>query len=80
MNIPQPDLAKISLEINSDGDITLKTDLEINLPPAMIADTGIVIEAKKINISLDSSKPKGVYNKEGKRYNASSRRTVKEQN
>ena len=58
------DLAKISLEINSDGDITLKTDLEINLPPAMIADTGIVIEAKKINISLDSSKPKGVYIKE----------------
>lgn len=53
-------LAKVTLEINTDGDISLETNLDIDLPPAMIGDTGVVIEARKIGIYLGSaSSPPG---------------------
>ncbi len=50
-------LAKATLEINDDADISLETEIEIDLPPAMVGDTGIVIEARKIAVYLDSTKP-----------------------
>lgn len=50
-------LAKVTIEINSDGAIAVKTGLEIDLPPAMIGDTGVVVEARDIGICLDSTNP-----------------------
>ncbi|MBN9388987.1 MAG: hypothetical protein J0I20_13255 [Chloroflexi bacterium] len=38
----------------------MNTDLEIDLPPAMIGDTGVVIEARQIKFCFDPTKQRGV--------------------
>ena len=48
------ELANVSLEINTDGDINPGADLQVDLPPAMIGDTGVVIEARDISFDLGS--------------------------
>lgn len=50
-------LGTASLEVNGDGDISLAAGLQLDLPPAMIGDTGIVVEARDIDIYLDAAAP-----------------------
>ncbi|MGH8067489.1 MAG: hypothetical protein ACRERE_20095 [Candidatus Entotheonellia bacterium] len=50
-------LASASLEFNTDEGITVSTNLVVDLPAAMIADTGVVIEARDVGIHLDPNNP-----------------------
>jgi hypothetical protein len=50
-------LARITLVIDFDGNITLQTDLSIDLPPVMIGTTGVIIEARGLQIYLDANNP-----------------------
>jgi hypothetical protein len=50
-------LAKVTLSIDVDGNIAVQTDLSIDLPPAMIGDSGVVVEAEDIGIYLDANNP-----------------------
>lgn len=50
-------LAEIDLEINSDGDISIDAEGQIDLPPVMLGDSGVVIEAHDIGLYLDSNNP-----------------------
>lgn len=50
-------LARVSLAIDGDGNISLDTELAIDLPPAMIADTGVVVEARNVRLHLDGANP-----------------------
>jgi len=56
-------LAEVSLTIGLDGDIDLEADCTIDLPPCMIGDSGVVIEASDIGIYLGRTtapgKPEG---------------------
>jgi hypothetical protein len=51
------DIGSATVEVNGDGDISVTTDLQLDLPPAMIGDTGIVIEARNIGLFLDGTVP-----------------------
>lgn len=51
------EFAEISLEIDGDGNIGFDLDTGINLPPAMIGDTGVVIEAQDVGLFLDAASP-----------------------
>jgi hypothetical protein len=50
-------VGSVSLSVNGDGDVALTGGPQIDLPPVMIADTGIVIEAHGIDLYLDSAQP-----------------------
>ena len=54
-----PDLvipfAEVSLEIDGDGNIALDLDAGITLPPAMIGDTGVVIEVQNLDFHFDAN-------------------------
>lgn len=50
-------LGRISLGVNGDGDITFDATAEIDLPPCMIGDSGVVIEARHISIHFDATNP-----------------------
>ena len=50
-------LAKITLAIDMDGNIGFETDLSIDLPPSMIGDTGVVVEAQAVQIYLGAEPP-----------------------
>jgi hypothetical protein len=50
-------LAKVTLSVDFDGNVNLITNLALDMPPAMIGDTGVVIEAQNIGIYLDSNNP-----------------------
>ncbi len=50
-------LGTVNAAIDGDGDVTIETETAIDLPPAMIGETGIVIEAQGIALHLDASDP-----------------------
>jgi hypothetical protein len=50
-------LAKVTLSGDFDGNISLRTDLTIDMPPAMIGDSGVVIEAQNVGVYLDANSP-----------------------
>ena len=62
------ELANVSLEINTDGDIKPGADLQVDLPPAMIGDTGVVIEARDISLDLGSGQTSQVQMKKASLY------------
>lgn len=49
--------AEIGFEINGDGDISFNADVQIDLPPVMLGDSGVVIEAHGIGLYLDANNP-----------------------
>lgn len=49
--------AEVSLEINGDGDISIDMEGQIDLPPVMLGDSGVVIEAHGITLHLDANSP-----------------------
>ena len=49
--------AEISLEIDADGNIGFGLDGGIDLPPSMIGDTGVVVEAQGVTLHLDANAP-----------------------
>lgn len=51
------ELAEIDLEINADGDIAIDVEGQIDLPPVMLGDSGVVIEAHGIGLYLDATNP-----------------------
>ncbi len=63
------ELAEIDLGINADGDIAIDVEGQIDLPPVMLGDSGVVIEAHGIGLYLDATNPppgqpagwKGIY-------------------
>jgi hypothetical protein len=63
------ELASVTVKLDFDGNITVQAGVSIDLPPVMIGDSGIVIEAQDIQLFLDTTasppgKPagwKGVY-------------------
>lgn len=50
-------LSNIALTIASTGDIGVATNASVDLPPAMIGDSGIVVQARDISFHLDASQP-----------------------
>ena len=50
-------LGSVGLEVDGDGNIALTGGIDIDLPAAMIGDSGVVIEAKDIRLYLDASSP-----------------------
>jgi hypothetical protein len=50
-------LAKVTITVDFDGNLTIDTDLALELPPAMIGDSGVVVEAHDVGIFLDASSP-----------------------
>lgn len=50
-------LAKVTLGVSFDGAVTMQTNVSIDLPPAMIGKTGVVIEAKGLGLFLDGEAP-----------------------
>lgn len=50
-------LAKITLAIDADGNISIDGAASISLPPTYIGDTGVVVEASEIGIFLDAACP-----------------------
>lgn len=51
------EFAEVDFEVNGDGDITLELDVGLTLPPTMISDTGVVIEAQNAALELDATTP-----------------------
>lgn len=50
-------LAEVTVSIDADGDVTFEADSSIDLPPCMIADSGVVVEAHDIGLHLSASDP-----------------------
>ena len=50
-------LAKVTLGIDFEGNLDLQTDLSIDLPPSMIGQTGVVVEAAGVQIYLGAGTP-----------------------
>jgi len=50
-------LAKVTLAVDMDGNVQFDTDLSIDLPPSMIGDTGVVVEAQAVQIYLGAGTP-----------------------
>lgn len=50
-------IASVTISIDFDGNLSVDAGVTLNLPPAMIGDTGIVIEAQNIGIFLDANQP-----------------------
>lgn len=50
-------LARVTLGADGDGNITFDVDGSIDLPPVMLGETGVVIEAHDIQIFLDTNSP-----------------------
>ncbi|MGN8106875.1 hypothetical protein ACTJLB_02670 [Paraburkholderia sp. 22098] len=50
-------LADVTLTFDFDGNISVQAGFSIDLPPVMIGDSGIAIEAQDIGIFLDSTAP-----------------------
>src|SRR5690606_7160624 len=50
-------IASVTISIDFDGNLSVDAGLTLNLPPAMIGDTGMVIEAQNIGIFLDANQP-----------------------
>jgi hypothetical protein len=50
-------IASVTITVDFDGNISVDAGLTLNLPPAMIGDSGVVIEAQNIGIFLDTSHP-----------------------
>ena len=51
-------LGSVGLEVDGDSNIALTGGIDIDLPAAMIGDSGVVIEAKDIRLYLDASTPR----------------------
>ncbi len=49
--------AEVGFEINADGDIAINMEGQIDIPPVMLGDSGVVIEAHGISLHLDSNNP-----------------------
>ncbi|RKN70084.1 hypothetical protein [Paenibacillus ginsengarvi] len=68
--------AELDLEINADGDISIGVEGGIDLPPVMLGDSGVVIEAHDVALFLDTANPppgqvpgwKGVHIKQASLY------------
>ena len=50
-------LGRVTAQVDGDGEIDISLSSSIDLPPCMIGDSGIVFEARAINIHLDSTNP-----------------------
>lgn len=50
-------LGEIGLQIDGDGNISLQAGLSFDIPPIMIGNSGVVIEAHDFGIYLDASSP-----------------------
>jgi hypothetical protein len=50
-------LARVTLGADGDGNITFEVDGTIDLPPVMLGDSGVVIEASGIQLYLDANQP-----------------------
>jgi hypothetical protein len=50
-------LAEVTITVNGDGDITVAANSAIDLPPCMIGDSGIVVEAHGIGLLLSADDP-----------------------
>ena len=47
----------MTISVNADGDVTFEADSSIDLPPCMIGDSGVVVEAHGIGLHLSASDP-----------------------
>lgn len=62
-------LAEVTVTVDGDGDITFAANSQIDLPPCMIGDSGVVIEAQDISLHFSAADPppgqpagwKGIY-------------------
>ena len=50
-------LAEVTITVTADGDITLAADGAITLPPCMIGESGVVVEAHDIGVHLSADDP-----------------------
>ncbi len=50
-------LGVVDIELNGEGDITLTGLRQVDLAPAMIGATGVVIEARNVGLFLDAATP-----------------------
>jgi hypothetical protein len=51
------DLATVTVTFDFDGNIAVQASISIDLPPAMIGDSGVVIEAQGLQLFLDTTQP-----------------------
>ncbi|MCI0687295.1 MAG: hypothetical protein L0Y54_08675 [Sporichthyaceae bacterium] len=50
-------LASVTVSVDLDGNISVESDAAIDLPPCMIGDSGIVIEARDVAVTMDANNP-----------------------
>jgi hypothetical protein len=50
-------LAKVTAQVDDESNIEISTDGSIDLPPTMIGDSGVVIEAEDIQLYLNTNSP-----------------------
>lgn len=56
-NFVDIELARVTLEVNADGGINIQVNGGIDLPPCMLGESNIVIEAKGVTLHLDPDSP-----------------------
>src|SRR5574341_547483 len=50
-------LASVTVSVDLDGNLSVDSDASIDLPPCMIGDSGIVIEARDVSVAMDANSP-----------------------